>query len=288
VTTSLFADGLHLAECPRWHDGSLWMCDMWGHTVNRFDLDGTRHVVHTFPDDEDPGGLGWLPDGRLLVVGMDGRCVYRLEGDRAVVHADLRDLAPWHCNDMVVADDGTAYVTQFGFDFFGGSTSMAPTTMVRVSPDGHADVVAGDLSVPNGVALTSDGRHLVVAEPGAGRITRFDVAPDGTLSGREVFAELVPIPGAGWAAPDGICLDADGAVWAAEPLGKRVLRVEAGGRVLEEIAFEAHPLAVCLGGSERRTLFICVAGQYHKAHRDPTPMARIETLTVDVPGAGRP
>ena len=264
MTTSLFADGLHLAECPRWHDGSLWMSDMWGHTVNRFDLDGRRHVVHTFPDDEDPGGLGWLPDGRLLVVGMDGRCVYRLEGDKAVVHADLRDLAPWHCNDMIVADDGTAYVTQFGFDFFGGSTSMAPTTMVRVSPDGHADVVADDLSVPNGVALTSDGRTLVVAEPGAGRITRLDVAPDG------------------------ICLDSDGAVWAAEPLGKRVLRVERGGRVLDELAFDAHPLAVCLGGPDRRTLFICVAGQYHKADRDPEPLAGIETLIVDVPGDGRP
>src|SRR5204862_5827184 len=122
------------------------------------------------------------------------------------------------------------------------------------------------------------GRTLVVAEPGAGRITSFDVALDATLSGREVIAELVPVADAGWAAPDGICLDSDGAVWAAEPLGKRVLRVERGGRVLDEIAFDAHPLAVCLGGLDRRTLFVCVAGQYHKAHRDPEPMARIETL----------
>lgn len=286
--SELLADGLHLAECPRWHDGQLWISDMWGHAVHRFHVDRRRETVHTFPDDEDPGGLGWLPDGRLLVVGMEGRCVYRVEDGKAVLHADLRDVAPWQCNDMIVAADGTAYVTQFGFDFFGGTTPMAPTTLIRVSPDGDVDVAVADLYAPNGIALTGDGRTLIVAEPAAGRLTRFTVAVDGTLSGREAFAELTPLPDVGWAAPDGICLDAEGAVWAAEPLGKRVLRLEAGGRVLHELRFEVHPLAVCLGGPDRLTLFVCLAGQYHKANRDPAPMARIERVTVDIPGEGRP
>jgi sugar lactone lactonase YvrE len=288
ATAERFADGLEFAECPRWHDGALWISDMWGHTVYRFDPDGARHTVHDFGPDEDPGGLGWLPDGRLLVVGMEGRRLYRLEADGPVVHADLAELAPWPCNDMIVADDGTAYVSQFGFDLWGASTLPATSPLIRVWPDGRVDAAAHDLMVPNGVALTAEGRTMIVAESGAFRLVRFTVREDGTLTDRETFAELTPAPGADYAPPDGICLDEAGAVWAADPIGNRVVRIEAGGRVEREITFDLRPLAAVLGGTDRRTLFVCLAAEYgrleHRSERD----ARIDAVRVDIPGAGRP
>lgn len=283
----LFAQGLHLAECPRWHNGQLWMSDMWGRTVYRFDLDGKRHTVQTFSDD-DPGGLGWLPDGRPLVVGMERRLLYRLEPSGPVVHADLTAFAPWPCNDMITADDGTAYVTQFGYDMYGGTTPLLPAPLLRVTPAGQVDIVAHDLLCPNGIALSADGRTLVVAEPAGSRITRFSVQPDGSLGDRAVLAQIAPVSGQQYAPPDGICLDEEGAVWAAEPLGKRVLRIESGGRVSQEIPFNEHPLAVALGGPNRRTLFVCFSAQFSKPHQTPEPLAGIYALQVDVPGAGRP
>jgi sugar lactone lactonase YvrE len=179
-----FASGLHFAECPRWHQGQLWMSDIWGRTVYRFDIDGTRHSVQTF--DDDPGGLGWLPDGRLLVVGMERRVLYRVEPSGPVVHADLTPFAPWPCNDMITAEDGAAYVTQFGYDVWGGTTPVIPAPLLRVSRAGGVDVVAGDLLCPNGIALSADGRTLMVAEPAGSRITRFSVQPDGSRFGPAV------------------------------------------------------------------------------------------------------
>ena len=281
-----FATGLHLAECPRWRDGALWMSDMWGRTVYRFDERGTRQTVYVF--DDEPGGLGWLPDGRLLVVSMGRRAVLRFDGDHPVVHADLTAFAPWQCNDMIVNDDGIAYVGHFGWDLFGRTTRPATATLLRVLPDGAVDVVADELMFPNGIALSDDGRTLVVAEPGGSRLTRFRVEPDGTLRDRSLFAAIAPVAGAHAAPPDGICLDALGAVWMAEPIGRRVLRVEPGGRITHEVAFDAHPLAVALGGADRRTLFVCLGGQLDHDNRDPAPLASIVALRVDVPGGGRP
>jgi sugar lactone lactonase YvrE len=287
LTPTVFADGFHLPECPRWHDGQLWMSDMWGRTIYRFDAAQTRHTVHRF-DDDDPGGLGWLPDGRPLVVGMEQRRLYRLEPDGVVVHADLAAVCPWQCNDMIVAAEGTAYVTHFGYDMWGGTTAFRPAPLIRVKPDGRVDTVADDLLCPNGIALSADGRTLYVAEPGGSRISRFTVARDGSLGDREVFAEIAPVAGQQYAPPDGICLDAAGAVWAAEPIGKRILRIEAGGRVTSEITFAQHPLAVALGGPDRRTLFVCCSEQISKPHRAPQPQGTIRTLAVTVPGSGRP
>lgn len=280
-----FADGLRLPECPRWRDASLWLVDMWAHEVLRYDLDGTRQVIHRFPDDEDPGGIGWLPDGRLLVAGMEGRVVYRLENDRPTVHADLHDLAPFQLNDMVVAADGTAYVSQFGYDMWGGG-AYTNTVLIRVTPDGTATAVADDLASPNGMAITPDGATLVVAEPGGARLSRFRITPDG-LANRE----LVPLeksPAAPYVTPDGICLDAEGAVWAADPMGGRVIRV-LDRRIEREVAIGAtHPLACVLGGPERRTLFVCTGEQVSKPTRTAEATGRIVTLEVDVPGAGIP
>ena len=272
-------EGIVFGESPRWHDGRLWFSDWGANQVIALGIDGSHEVVVTVGSF--PMCIDFLPDGRLLVVDSAQRRLLRREPDGSLVtHADLSGVSakPW--NDIVVDDRGNAYVNSIGFDFPGGE--FAPGLVVLATPDGEVRQVAGDVAFPNGMAITPDGGTLIVAESYANRLTAYDIGADGGLGSRRVWAQT---PGDH---PDGICLDADGAVWAAEPLGKRVLRVQAGGRVLDEIAFEAHPLAVCLGGSERRTLFICVAGQYHKAHRDPTPMARIETLTVDVPGAGRP
>jgi sugar lactone lactonase YvrE len=291
-----FADGLHLVETPRWHEGRLWVSDMWDHAVWSFGPDGDRRLVHRFGDDEDPGGLGWTPDGALLVVGMEGRVVYRFDGvppaaadiGEPVVHADLSGLAPWQCNDMAVSPDGTAYVSQFGWDLWGRTTPFTLTRLIRVAPDGTASVAAEELSSPNGISIRDDGRTVVVAESGASTLTAFRVADDGELVDRTTVAVLPPVAGLTVAPPDGICADVDGGIWVAEPIGRRVLRVGTDGAISEELAFDDHPLAVCLGGDDRRTLYVCVAGQHDKPNRRPEPMARIDAVRVDVPGAGVP
>ena len=288
----MFATGLQLPECPRWHDGSLWLSDMWDHTVYRYDLDGARHVVHRFPDDEDPGGLGWLPDGRLLVAGMLQRVVYRVVDGNATIHADLTELAPFEVNDMIVADDGTAYVTQFGFPFGAGAGDgtaghgPTPTTMIRVAPTGRIDAAADGLMVPNGVAITADGRSIVVAESGGGRLSVYAVR-DGALVDRAEVA--LPISDdIAFATPDGICLDADGGVWVADPLNHRVVHLLRGGAMDEEVHFAKVPLACVLGGADRRTLFVCVSEVWSKAERRAEPTGDMMTLRCETPGAGRP
>src|SRR5579862_4582973 len=280
-------DGLHLPECPRWHDGELWLTDIWGHRVLRVGPDGAARVAHEFPEDEDPAGLGWLPDGRMLVVGMSGRVVYVVDDGVAAVHADLRPMTPYPLNDMIVADDGTAYVSGFGWDYFGGGT-YADSTLVRVRPDGRADTVADAMMAPNGIALTADGRSLVVAEPAGGRLSRFTVALGGTLTDRQLIP-LDKAPGATFVTPDGICLDAQGAVWAADPMGHRVIRVMPGGAVERVIAIEdGYPLACVLGGPARRVLYVAIGAATTKKDRPVEPRGRVVALDADVPGAGRP
>ncbi len=212
----------------------------------------------------------------------------RIDDGAPVVHADLRDLAPASCNDLIVADDGTAYVSQFGYDLWTAGARPAPSPVIRVTAAGDVSVGAPDLMCPNGMALTDDGRTLLVAEAAASRIARFRVAADGTLADGDLFAEIPPKPGLRFAPPDGICLDAEGAVWMAEPVGKRVLRVAEGGDVLDELAFDFHPTAVVLGGPDRRTLYVCLAPHIdHGAPRED-PQSRLDAVQVTVPGAGRP
>jgi sugar lactone lactonase YvrE len=231
-----------------------------------------------------PSGLGWLPDGRLLVVSMQDRRLLRLDGGALVEVADLSRLAPAPCNDMLVDGHGRAYIGNFGFDLQ-ARAPFAPTTLVMVTPDGRTSVVADDLHFPNGTVLTPDGRTLIVAESYGQRLTAFDVTGDGTLSNRRVWAQL---HGKG-VGPDGICLDQEGAVWLASPVSREVLRVREGGALTHRIPTTGQAVACMLGGADRRTLFVLtgrvlVTPEQSLAERS----GMIWTTRVEVPGAGLP
>ena len=286
-------DGLSFGEGPRWHDDALWFSDMHAHRVVRTTLDGGADTVAEITHDE-PSGLGWLPDGRLLVVAMETQRLLRVEADGSVVeHADLSATARGSLNDMIVAADGTAYVGDMGQRIHEGGERVTGQTFM-VTPDGAVSCAADGLEAPNGHVLTDDGRTLIVAESAGMRLTAFDVAADGTLSGRRTYAELVPDPGPEQggvpvAPPDGICLDAEGAVWVADPIGARVFRVRPGGEVTDSIAFTGViPVACVLGGEDRRTLLMCVAADWKRDVVARLRSGRIDACEVDVPGAGRP
>ncbi|HEY5251212.1 MAG TPA: SMP-30/gluconolactonase/LRE family protein [Acidimicrobiales bacterium] len=289
MTLERFATELDYPECPRWHDGSLWISEMWSQAVVRFDLAGRREVVRQFIDDQ-PGGLGWLPDGELVVVGMESRVLHRLTADQAGsgVHADLSPVSHWTLNDMVIGKTGNAYVSQVGFDLADGTSRPGPSPLIRVDPGGAVSVAAEGLVVPNGIALSAGGETLVVAETFAGRLTAFTVDSDGSLGDRRVLAELPPAAEHRYARPDGICLDEEGGVWVADWRGCQVLRLTADGIVARRIPTDTHALAVVLGGPERRTLFICTSSHMVRPGPDARPAGAVFTLEVDVPGAGEP
>jgi sugar lactone lactonase YvrE len=272
-------DGLLFPEGPRWHEGKLWFSDMHAGKVMTVDLAGRSEVVLEVA--ADPSGLGWLPDGRLLVVSMKDRRLLRLDPDGLREAADLSPLATFHCNDMVVDGAGRAYVGNFGFDLYSHPSPVVPANLVLVHPDGRIEVAASDLLFPNGTVITPDARTLVVGESFGARLTAFDVDADGRLSKRRVWAKLER------AVPDGICLDAEGAIWVASPVSHAVLRVREGGEVAQRIPVETQAVACMLGGPERRTLFLCTAKSFDPAQTH-TRDGRIETIEVDVPGAGWP
>lgn len=242
--------GLVMGESPRWYDGRLWLSDMGGNEVVRADLDGKSEIVVSVPGM--PMGLGWLPDGRFLVVSSRDGKLLRQEPDGSwETHADLAPLSPYPWSDMVVDGRGNAYVGNIGFDF--GVGEPAPGTVALVTADGEVREVADGFGFPNGIAVTPDNRTLIVAESYGNRLTAFDVGDDGSLAGRRVWADL---PGA---FPDGICLDADGAVWFAEVPGQRCVRVREGGEVLQTVSFDQGAFACVLGGPEETTLFVTTA-----------------------------
>jgi sugar lactone lactonase YvrE len=289
IATSTFADGFVFTEGPRWRDERLWCVDMHDHRIVAIDEDGTVQTVAEVFGDE-PSGLGWLADGRLIVVSMERGEILRLEPDGSLVsHADLSAHVFGSLNDMIVADDGTAYVGDMGMRIHGDG-ERRPGHVFRVTPDGSFDVAADDMHAPNGMALTPDERTLLVAESAGLRITAFDRAEDGTLSNRRIFASLTPgDPAAGVSAPDGMCLDDEGAVWYADPVGRRVVRVLEGGAVTDVVSFAPEtPVACVLGGADRRTLHVCAAMAWRRDELAGTRAGRIASLGVSVPGAGRP
>lgn len=286
--------GLSFTECPRWRDGRLYVSDFYTQRVLAIAMDSTPETVAHVP--QQPSGLGFLPDGRLLIVSMRDRKVLRREADGSLVeHADLSALASWHCNDMLVDHDGRAWVGNFGFDLNGAQTCN--TVLMCVDPDGAVRVVADDLGFPNGTVLTPDGRTLIVAESLMNRLTAFTVS-GGTLSERRTWAKFGEPPtstnvGEALAqldvAPDGICLDAEGAVWVADATHSRLLRVAEGGRILEELKTGGVGVFACmLGGEDGRTLFACVAPTFHEAEASVNHRAAIWMTRVTVPHGGLP
>lgn len=277
LETTVLLDGLMFGESPRWHEGRLWFSDMLAYQVMTVDLAGRTETIVRVPGL--PSGLGWLPDGRLLVVSMTDRRLLRFESGGLVEVADLSKLASYHCNDMVVDRLGRAYIGHFGFNYY--SQPFAPAEVILVTPDGSARVVAEQMAFPNGSIITPDGRTLIVAETFGVCLTAFDIQPDGSLAGRRIWASTSP------AIPDGICLDAEGAVWVASPTGE-VLRIQEGGQVADRINLSRPAFACMLGGTDLRTLFVMTAKSDSPDEVRAESSGRVEIVEVDVPGAGLP
>jgi sugar lactone lactonase YvrE len=274
---------LSFGEAPRWRAGEgLYISDI---HANRVLLLGVGNALTTVAEFESPvSGLGWLPDGRLLVVSMHDRRLLRRDLDGVFrMHADLADIATWHANDMVVAADGTAYVGNFGFSISPVRSEVRAAHLAKVAPDGEVSIAASELLFPNGAVITPDGRMLVVGESAGRRLTAFSIDAAGELADRRQWAAMPE-----GAFPDGICLDAEGAIWVASPSSREVLRLREGGEVLERIKTEQLAVAPMLGGPDRRTLFICTAESTDPEFCKANHSARILAVEVDAPGAGLP
>jgi sugar lactone lactonase YvrE len=277
--SSTIAEGLAFPEAPRWRAGRLWLTDQHARAVLAMDPAGALERIAATEDL--PGGLGWLPDGRLLVVFMTQRRVMQLTNGALVEYADLSGKASFHCNDLVVDAAGRAYVGNFGFDLHGGA-EVAPAEIIRIDGDGTAEVFARDVVFPNGGVITPGGDCLLVAETFAHRISAFGLDSEGRMASRQVWADL------GEHTPDGICLDADGAVWVASPGSRALIRVRQGGAIVDECLTRGTPYACMLGGEDRRTLYVCTSETDDPREAARRRSGRIEQVRVEVPGAGLP
>jgi sugar lactone lactonase YvrE len=288
--TRVLAGGIYFGEGPRWRDGRLWFSDFFAHAVKSVSLAGD--VRTEFQIDDQPSGLGWMPDGSMLIVSMTRRRVLRRARDGAMsVHAELGDIATFHCNDMVVDAAGAAYVGNFGFDFDGeiaarGAQSVfadhRTASLARIAPDGAVRVAATDLHFPNGAVITPDGKTLIVGETLAGALTAFDIDEAGALSNRRLWAPTWP------RVPDGIALDAAGAIWIANPTAPECVRIGEGGAVLEVIDTGDPCYACMLGGEDGRTLFMLTAATSTSLEAATAPMGKLRIAEVEAPHAGRP
>jgi sugar lactone lactonase YvrE len=273
--------GLVLGESPRWHDDRLWFSDWGALEVIAVDLEGTAEVIMRMTSF--PFSIDWLPDGRLLIVSASDRPLLRRERDGSLVtHAELAALSdrPW--NEIVVDGRGNTYVNNSGFDLVGGE-EVAPGTLAVVTPDGSSRQVADGVLFPNGMVVTPDNKTLILAESYGNRLTAFDIDADGGLSNRRVWADLHG------GVPDGICLDAEGAVWYGDVPNKHCVRVREGGEVLQTIDLDHGCFACMLGGADSKTLFMMAAewrGPANIGHGART--GEVLTLAAPAPGAGWP
>jgi sugar lactone lactonase YvrE len=274
--------GIAFGESPRWHDGRLWLSDWGAKEIVAADLQGGSEVMVRVGFPSFPMCMDFLPDGRLLVVSArDGLLLRREQDGSLVTHADLSSLSghPW--NDIVVDGRGSAYVNNIGFDFPGGD--FAPGTIALLTPDGSAREVADGLAFPNGVVVTPDNSTLILAESYASRLTAFDIAADGGLSNQRVWADL------NGGVPDGICLDAEGAVWYGDVPHKRCVRVSEGGEVLQTIELDRGCFACMLGGAGNTALFMVAQKWSGPANMTGGPRTgQVLTAQVPVPAAGWP
>ena len=277
LTTTRFASGLHFCEGPRIHEGALWLSDMHAQKVLKFDAQGNAETVVSVP--KDPSGLGWLPDGDLLVVSMRDRKLMRWNGTALTEHADLSDLAPFHCNDMVVDAQGRAYVGNFGFDLAAGA-EITSTRLLRVDPDGSVSVAAEDVLFPNGCVITDDGSTLILAETFGRRLTAFDIDAEGGLSNRRSWAEMPK-----GSVPDGICLDAGGGVWVASPTTNDCFRMIEGGEITHRVAVDRSAIACILNGT---TLYVLTSQDTDPKFCRENATACVEAAEAPYPAAGLP
>jgi sugar lactone lactonase YvrE len=276
LKTSVLADGFWRLNAPRWHMGALWVSDTGAGKVFRIDLDGKVMVVADVPSR--PFGLGFLPDGELLVAAMTKKLILNFGATKPVVHADMADVAVGYLRDLAVARDGNAFVTSFDADA-GGPDCFASAQVLLATPDGKIRSVADNMAHPNGLAITS-AHELLVAETLGNRLLAFKIEADGTLLHRRVFANFERM------SPLGICSDSEGAVWtlaARQPLFVRVMQ---GGRVTHRVHVPGrHAVSCQLGGWDGRTLFCLTVAANLGEYSDRQQTARVETTPVDVPGA---
>jgi sugar lactone lactonase YvrE len=250
-------DNLTFPEGPRWHNDKLYFSDFFTHRVISVDLEGHYETIVEVPNQ--PSGLGWMPDGTMLVVSMIDRKLMRFSNNQLSEFADCSKLASFHCNDMIVDKKGNAYIGNFGFNTYEGE-EIKPTNLILVKPGEVPVIAADDLLFPNGTEITPDDKTLIVGETYAARLTAFDKADDGSLSNRRIWADLkenaeeglVPLP-------DGMCLDEEGAIWVASPSTAEVIRVHEGGMISERIPVATNAFACMLGGEDGKTLFICTS-----------------------------
>jgi sugar lactone lactonase YvrE len=290
-------EGGSFFESPRWREGRWWASDFYRRLV--MTVDPTGATEEQLLVEGQPSGLGWMPDGSMLVVSMrDHRILRWRPGAQATVHADVSEHCGGHLNDMVVDRRGRAYAGNFGFDLMGGA-DPAPAALIRVDPDGTARVAAEDLLFPNGSVITPDGQTLIVGETAGARYTAFSIRDDGALTDRRIWAQIAPTPALTTLAetlgqlqfgPDRCALDAEGHIWAADEVGARCVRLAPGGEIVEEIAAPdgLDVFACMLGGDDGRTLLICAAPDFAEASRSAAREAVLLTATVDVPHAGLP
>ena len=282
LQTNTLITGLLVGESPRWHDDRLWLCNWGAQEVVAVGLDGSSKVVLGVYTTI-PFSIDWLPDGRLLVVLGPEKVILRQEGDGSLVtHADLSDVPGPGFNEIVVDGRGNAYVNGAGFDLMAGE-AFKPGIVALVTPDGKAREVADGVAFPNGMAITPDDATLIVAESYARRLTAFDIEADGSLGNRRVWADL------GDGVPDGICVDAEGAVWYADVPNRRCVRVREGGDVLATVELDRGGFACMLGGPDGRTLFIAAA-QWRgtQAMFEGEPSGQVVVARAPAPHAGRP
>ena len=288
-TVNELITGRTFVEGPRWHEGRIWFSDLYTHSVISASEDGSNLCLEaTVP--EQPSGIAWLPDGRLLVVSMRDRKLLRREHDGTLaIHADLGDHATGFCNEVIVDANGRAYVGNFGFDLVKGGP-MTPASIHRVDPDGTIEEVADELWFPNGCVLTDDN-VFIVNETFGNRISAFDLTDGGRLVNRRAWAQFGPLPEATnleGAMPefivsaDGMCLDSEGALWIADLTSQKLLRMFEGGTVVDEVVPGMMPFAAVIGGADGHTMFICAAPNFDEDERRSTTHAKVLTTRVPI------
>ncbi len=275
--------GLKFTESPRWFNGKLWFIDIHDNRIKTVDITGSVETALELPFI--PNGFGLTPEGTVVVGDAFQRRIYHQTEHTLEQVADISKLTEFCLSDGIVDAKGRLYVGDIGYNFVDPTAKPVETcVIVLVTPDGRASVVAEKLFFPNGMVITPDGRTLIVAETIGNRLTAFDIQEDGSLSNSRIWAQLPPSVG-----PDGICLDAQGCVWCANPEGKdSVVRVREGGEITDRINLKTNAYAVMLGGPERKHLFISTSDSHDPAEIKRNPTASLQIVEVDVPGAGTP